>query len=148
MLKRLCAISAVGLVLAGGALVTAPSASAYYQQCNTTWVKSVNWIPQSDGHWIISIDPTTQARFSARFHLGAVWHEVNTCVPVGLRTYPYRRGTDAASAWTQLWCHAYLSYGIPGLGFYTGGATWDLETWRDPYPSIARVFNPQALCNW
>lgn len=124
-------------------VLQAGEANAAYRWCGWTWVKSVYW-QANGGYWKIVIDPTTRARLQGSAYLDAVWREVNTCVPAPMRTYPYANGTQSASAYMQLWCHAYFSGGAAGI--YTGGDRWELETWRYPYVSLWSM--TWHRCNW
>jgi hypothetical protein len=150
-MRTVLVLIALAAALEVGVTTQAPSASGattIYKQCNGDWIKSVDWIPVANSQWVIHIDPTTKARLVGRFNVNAIWAQLNSCVPTGVRTYPYKDRTASDSAYNQLLCHAALSAG--GFGVYSGGATWDLETWRYPYVSIATMMHPPSgsPCNW
>lgn len=135
------------LSLAATAVVAvAPSAQAatrvdYSARCNSGWVASVH--VSGYGRSVkVSIEPTGYARWFASTNVGAVWNAVWNCVH-----YPYNLyGWQGDGMWDQLVCHAVWSVNI-GAG-WTGGPTWDLESWR---PNVSYSYSVQVWrhsCNW
>lgn len=121
MHKRLARVVAI-LTLFGAVNLFVPSGSAQALvngtvTCNGTYVKAVRW----DG--VYHVNPTSYGRQFAKFAINSAWAEATRCmslVPLS--------STVQYSLYTQFACHAYWSAGA--FGTYTGGAEWDLETYR------------------
>ncbi|MGH9213949.1 MAG: DUF2599 domain-containing protein [Acidimicrobiales bacterium] len=92
---------------------------------------------------VVSVEPTGQARWLARFTPG-MWDEVWGCMPYPGSLY----GWQGDSLYKQLACHAIFSASVPGVTGWSGGATWDLETWRPDvsWPRMYQVWDHR--CNW
>jgi hypothetical protein len=110
--------------------------------CNTVDIVKVH-ITGYDRNLKVSIEPTGRARVAARFS-PAMWDQLWSCVSYPSGLY----GWQGDSMYRQLACHATYSAGVPGVTTWTGGPTWDLESWR---PSVSWVRVAQVWdhkCNW
>lgn len=144
--KSLCSLVLAVVLSAGTTIALAPSADAatrvdYSATCNRTWVQSVR-VAGYDRNVIVSMVPTSRARWLGRSNVGAIWSDIWSCVPYPSGLY----GWQGDSMWQQLACHATWSANIGGG--WTGGPTWDFESWR---PSVSMSYALQVWrhsCNW
>jgi hypothetical protein len=128
-------LAALGLAIAT-TLVPAGSADAVWSgtaTCNGTYVKTVRW----DGAY--HVNPTSVGRQAARYATASAWAEATRCMsPVPLSQ------SVINSLYTQFQCHAHMSAGA--FGYYSGGAEWDLETYR---PATTNWWTwVRNKCNW
>ena len=143
------ALALTAIVLGATLLVGSPADAAtrvdYGKNCNTSLIMRVT-VKGYDRNVRVAIQPTTLARTVGRLRVGEMWSQMWNCVhyPNGLY------GWQGDSLYDQLLCHAYWSfYGGP-FG-WSGGPTWDLESWR-PAKSDSYIKGTGSFlshrCNW
>lgn len=117
-IQRAVAVTVLSLAMTL-VLPTGPAQALYNgtATCNGTYVKSVRW----DG--VYHVNPTSFGRQYTRYAIGTAWAEAQRC----MNLVPLSPSVQY-SLYTQFQCHAYLSAGA--FGVYSGGAEWDLETYR------------------
>lgn len=112
-------------------------------RCNSPWIVSAHEYGY-DRNVIVKIEPTGLARWAGRFD-PAIWNDLWSCIP-----YPSTGlyGWQGDSMYKQLACHAVYSASVPGITSWTGGVTWDLESWRSnvSWFTVWRVWGHK--CNW
>lgn len=126
----------------GGPTVKAATRVNVTRQCNTVDIVRVT-ITGYDRNLRVSIEPTGRARVAAQLN-SAMWDQLWRCIPYPSGLY----GWQGDSMYKQLLCHSFYSIGIPGSSKWTGGPTWDLETWRSnvSWSRASQVWSHS--CNW